>query len=180
MRRGIPARRSQAAGWARLLGGLALPVLALGVAGARIGLVPQAALPPVLIAGFALGLIALALAFYSLADIWNSGAEGASTAIAGIVYAAPVVVALGVFAAAAVGYPRLTDIATDVDDPPLFTAADAPRGRLDAAGSVLQRSAYPEIVSHLYPTLLTLPAASKARCRPRPSARMMKLSLRCR
>ena len=154
MRRGIPARRSQAAEWARLLGGLALPVLLLGVAGARIGLVPQAALPPVLVAGFALGLLALTLAFYSLADIWNSGAEGASTAIAGIVYAAPAVLVLGVVAAAAVGYPQLTDIATDVDDPPLFTASGAPLGKLDAAASTLQRSAYPEVVSHVYPAIL--------------------------
>lgn len=154
MRRGIPARSSQAAGWARLLGGLAVPVLVIGVAGARVGLVPQGALPPVLVAGFTLGFLALTLAFYSLADIWSSGAEGASSAIAGIIYAAPAVLVLGVVAAAAVGYPRLTDIATDVDDPPLFTASGAPLGRMDPADANLQRSAYPQIVPHLYPTIL--------------------------
>ena len=125
MRRGIPVRRSQAADWARFSGGLALPVLVLGVIGWRIGLVPQAALEPVLIVGFVLALLAVGLALFSLADIWKSGAEGARTAIAGLLYAAPVMIILGLVAAAAIAYPRLTDVSTDVDDPPLFRAPGA-------------------------------------------------------
>jgi hypothetical protein len=150
MRRGIPVRRSRAADWARFSGGLALPVLALGVLGTRIGVVPQGALEPVLIVGFVLGLAALGLALYSLADIWKSGAQGARTAIAGIVYAAPVLVILGLVAAAAIAYPRLTDVSTDVDDPPLFSAPGAPHGVLDSDRASVQRAAYPEIVSHDY------------------------------
>ena len=78
MRRGIPVRRSRAADWARLCGGLALPVLALGVIGTRSRAGPAD--------GGAAGAhrrvscsasLALGLAFYSLTDIWNSGAEGA-------------------------------------------------------------------------------------------------------
>jgi uncharacterized protein (DUF1499 family) len=151
MRRGIPIRRSRAAGWARLCGGLALPVLALGVVGMRSGIVPQVALEPVLIVGFVLGLAALGLGLYSLADIWNSGAEGARTAIAGLVYAAPVLVILGLVAAAAIAYPRLTDVATDVDDPPMFTAPGAPKSVPDTSRAAIQRDAYPEIVPHHYP-----------------------------
>lgn len=151
MRRGIPIRNSRAAGWARLCGGLALPVLALGVLGTRIGMVPQPALEPVLLVGFALGLAALGLGLYSLADIWSSGAEGAWTAIAGILYASPVLVILGFVAAAAIVYPRLTDIATDVNDPPLFIGQSAQRGAPDAGRLAVQAQAYPDIVPHFYP-----------------------------
>jgi hypothetical protein len=150
MRRGIPVRSSEAAGWARLCGGLALPVLALGVLGARIGIVPQEGLQPVLIVGFALGLAALGLAVYSLADIWYSGAEGARIALAGILYASPVLVILGLVAAAAIVYPRLTDIATDRGDPPLLIGQIAPGSKFDATRA-LQGEAYPDIVPHSYP-----------------------------
>jgi uncharacterized protein (DUF1499 family) len=154
MRRGIPERRSRAAGWARLAGGLTLPVLALSVAGARIGVVPQIALQPVVIAGFVLGFVALGLALYSLADIWVTGAEGARTAFAGIVYASPVLVTLGLVAAAAIAYPRLTDVSTDLEDPPRFFAPRAAHPAPDPARSAVQRTSYPTIVSRLYPLSL--------------------------
>jgi uncharacterized protein (DUF1499 family) len=154
MRRGIPERRSRAAGWARLAGGLTLPVLALSVAGARIGVVPQIALQPVVIAGFVLGCVALGLALYSLADIWVTGAEGARTAFAGIVYASPVLVTLGLVAAAAIAYPRLTDVSTDLEDPPRFFAPGAAHSAPDPGRSAVQRTSYPTIVSHLYPMSL--------------------------
>jgi len=151
MRRGIPVRSSRAAGWSRFCGGLALPVLALGVLGARIGVVPQAALEPVLVVGFVLGVAALGLGLYSIVDIWNSGADGASTAVAGIIYAAPVLVILGLVAAAAIAYPRLTDVSTDTGDPPLFDAPGAPPGGLDPHRAALQQDAYPALVPHTYP-----------------------------
>jgi hypothetical protein len=134
-------RRSRAAGWARLFGGLALPVLAVGVAGTRVGFVPDLAIEPVLVAGFLLGLLALGLACYSLADIWQSGAEGTWVALAGIVYASPVLIVLGLTVTAAFIYPRLNDVTTDVDDPPRFTDAGAPRAAFDAARARLQRDA---------------------------------------
>ena len=95
---------------------------------------------------------ALGLALYSLADIWISGAEGARVAIAGIVYASPVLVMLGLVAAAAIVYPRLTDVSTDLDDPPRFIAPGAAHGAPDASRSTVAASdAYPTIVPHLYP-----------------------------
>ncbi len=151
LRRGITIRRSRAAGWARLAGGLALPVLALSVIGSRLGMIPTFALEPALLVGFVLGLVAFGLAVYSLADIWVSGAAGARAAIAGIVYASPVLVIIGVVAAAAIVYPRLTDVTTDVNDPPLFSGVNAPRGAPDAESEALQLKAYPDIVPRLYP-----------------------------
>jgi hypothetical protein len=151
MRRNVTIRRSRAAGFARLAGGLALPVLLLGIVGMRVGLVPQQALLPVIVAGFTLGIVALGLAIYSLADIWISGAEGAGSAFAGIFYASPVLVVLGLIAAAATLYPRLSDVSTDLADPPRFFAPGGSHAAPDAAAVARQASSYPEIAPRVYP-----------------------------
>lgn len=151
MRRGIPIRRSRAAVWARHFGGLALPVLIIGVIGVRAGIVPQDALQPVLAAGFGLGLAALGLAGYALADIWVSGAGGARSAFTAIFYASPVLLILALVAAAAIAYPRMNDIATNLTDPPLFFADGAPLAIPSTSMRQVQRQAYPEVVPHLYP-----------------------------
>ena len=151
MKRGIPGRRSRAAGWARLVGGLALPVLVLGVAGARAGLVPEAAVPAVLGTGFPLGVSALGLAGYSLVDIWNNGADGVWIAIAGIVYASPALAVLALVAVAATLYPRLHDISTNPDDPPVFAVSDVPHPLPAPELVAAQREAYPKIAPRLYP-----------------------------
>src|SRR4051812_49142224 len=115
------ARRSRIAGWARLSGGLSLPVLVVAALGVRVGIVPGEALLPALVLGFGLGLLAVALAAYALADIWHSEAEGVGIAVLGIVYALPALAVLGLIVAAAFIYPRLTDVSTDLDDPPAFS-----------------------------------------------------------
>jgi len=122
MKRGILLRRSQAARLARLLGALALPVLVLTALGSRTGLVPGSALVPALGLGFALAVAALAAGIAALVDIWRSGAEGAGAAIAGMIYAAPVLLILSAIVAAAVLYPQRTEVSTDPVDPPQFVA----------------------------------------------------------
>lgn len=154
MRRGIPIRRSRAAGWARIFGGLAVPVLLLCVAGVRLGFVPPDALQPVLVAGFALGVAALGLACYALADIWVTGAGGARSAFIAVLYAAPALFFLAIIAAAAILYPRMNDIATNLNDPPLFFADGAPLAIPNSAVRQAQRRAYPDVVPHLYPAPL--------------------------
>jgi uncharacterized protein (DUF1499 family) len=149
MKRGIPIRRSRAAAGARLVGALSVPVIVIGALGSRIGLVPESGLIPVLILGFALGVLALALAIYAFVDIWNSGVHGAGMAIAGAIYALPCLLALGAVAAAAIAYPRLADISTDPVDPPAIEAlgdAPAPRG----PDPTLQGTAYPDIAPRIY------------------------------
>lgn len=148
--RRIPARRVRTADLARLTGGLAVPVLALGALGARAGLVPEAAVLPVLSAGFLLGAVGLALGIHALADIWRSGADGARAAIAGIVYASPVIAMLGLIAAAAIAYPRLTDVSTDVDDVPQLQALPQAPDRLGAAEAAVQRKAYPDLTTRTF------------------------------
>jgi uncharacterized protein (DUF1499 family) len=148
----MPIGRSRAASWARFLGALAVPVLAIAALGSRIGMVPPGALLPVLFAGFALGLVALGLSAYALIDIWTSGAEGAGAALAGIVYASPVLILLGGVAVAAVIYPRLTDVTTDIEDPPALEQPGDPAAvQPEPDRFALQREAYPDITPRLYP-----------------------------
>jgi hypothetical protein len=121
------------------------------VLGARVGVVPPYALEPVIITSFVLGVAALALAAYSLADIWVSGAEGLAVAMAGVVYALPVLAILGLVAGTAIVYPPLWDVSTDPDNPPSFSAAGTTRGTFDTEQAAVQRAAYPALVSHSYP-----------------------------
>lgn len=151
MKAGPPARRSRAAGWSRLIGGLALPVLVLAALGVRIGIVPESALIPVIALGFSLGLVALGLAAYALVDIWNSGADGAKSAIAAIVYAAPVLILVAAVAAAVIFYPPITEVSTDVFDPPVMLGvAGASGDRSEAERIALQAEAYPDLAPRVY------------------------------
>jgi uncharacterized protein (DUF1499 family) len=126
-------------------------VLVLAALGTRTGVIPAPALLPALVVGFVLGLLAFGVAVYALADIWNNGAEGARVAVAGIVYALPVLLLLGLIAAAAITYPRLTDVTTNPDDPPEFIRRGAPDGAPLRETAALQRQAYPDLVTRLYP-----------------------------
>jgi hypothetical protein len=149
MKRGILARHSRAAGWCRTIGGLALPVLVLAAVGSRIGLVPGPALLPVLILGFSLALLALAVGVFALTDIWRTGAEGAGSAIVGLIYAAPVLLILAAVAAASFYYPRLTDVSTDAADPPPFgVGSNAESGSPEQAE--IQAEAFPDVAPRLY------------------------------
>jgi hypothetical protein len=127
-----------------------LPVLVIGAFGARVGIVTTEAILPTLVVGFSLGILALGLGIYALTDIWNSGAGGARAAIFGMVYAAPVIAILGLISAAAVVYPRLTDISTDTEDPPLFVESGAGESRYDSTAAALQRAAYPAVTTRIY------------------------------
>ncbi len=151
IRRNITIRRSRAADWARIAGGLALPVLVIGVVGVRAGIVPQVALQPVLVAGFALGIAAIGLALFALADIWMSGVDGAGSAFMALFYASPVLVVLGLVTAAVIVYPRLSDVTTDVDDPPLFVEGGAAHKLPGPESVARQVAAYPQIVPRVYP-----------------------------
>jgi hypothetical protein len=151
MRERIPFRRSRAAGWARLAGGLSLPVLVLAALGSRGGFVPGEALVPLLVLGFGLAFLALALGVLALVRIWSSGAEGAVAAISGIVYALPALLLLGAVAAAAIVYPKLNDVSTDPDDPPAFADGREPAPDLQAEErAALQARAYPDLAAHEY------------------------------
>jgi hypothetical protein len=150
MRRGLPVRRSRIAWWSRLIGALALPVLAIAAFGARLGLVPGEAVLPLIVLGFALALLAFAFAAAALTDIWRSGAEAAGEAVAGLVYSLPVLLLLGLVVAASLVYPRLTDVSTDPNVPLALANPAAPEATPDEQRTALQLQAYPDLAPRFY------------------------------
>jgi hypothetical protein len=153
----LPVRRSRAARWSRFTGALAVPVLVIEAIGVRTGTLPTEAILPVLALGMALGVFALCFGLYALVDIWRSGSEGLGPAMAGILYSAPVLVLLAMLVGAAVIYPPLNDVSTDLDDPPDLSAlGGAEEEPLAPEFAALQVSAYPEL------TPGDIPAAHRA------------------
>jgi hypothetical protein len=127
-------------------------VLVIEAIGVRTGTLPTEAILPVLALGMSLGVFALCFGLYALVDIWRSGAEGLGPAVAGILYSAPVLVLLAMLVAAAVIYPPLNDVSTDLEDPPALPALDVAGGEPFAPESAaLQVSAYPELTPAIYP-----------------------------
>jgi hypothetical protein len=135
-----------------LIGVLSLPVLLLTALLTRTGIAPIEAHVPLVALGLGLGLLALAFAIYSLTDIWHSGADGAKSAIIGLLYSAPALAILALIAAAAVIYPPLADVSTDVMDPPELTEGGASLSDWTGESTAArQQEAYPELVPHRYP-----------------------------
>lgn len=119
----IPIRRSEAAGWARRVGALPVPVLVIAVLAHRGGFLPTDYLLGALAVGFVLALIAFGFSVYALADIWVSGSEGAGDAAAGFFYALPALLLLALIGVALVYYPPVNDVTTDLDDPPALSVS---------------------------------------------------------
>src|SRR5262249_31183766 len=89
--------------------------------------------------------------------IWRDGRKGARTALWGLFLGLVVLSLPAVGAWKVIAYPRLTDISTDLEDPPAFdgTGADrgaraVPLGAPTDAEAEMQRNAYPDIVPRHY------------------------------
>lgn len=121
---------------ARALATLSLMTLVVAVAMASIGQIPlQGALVALGMAAF-LALVALFLAGYGLRRIWADTGSGAWDAILAGIWALPVLVSVGLLTYVVTQTPTYPDIATNVNNPPTFTAfapQDGQRLPLDGA-----------------------------------------------
>jgi hypothetical protein len=124
---------SRAALWSRRLAWFALAVLLLALLVFRTGEPNWEGLAPVA-AAYLVVLLALLLSLMAFARIWQSGHRGI-----GMASGAFLLCLLMLAPAAYVGFkvatlPALTDISTDIDDPPAFSrsriALDARAGRV--------------------------------------------------
>ncbi len=152
---------SKSAVLSRRLAAFALAVALIGVAVARAGLDPPAALA---VLGGSLGLAggAIILALLAFVVIWRTGRQGAGQAAGGLFLALLLLAYPAYQIAKAAHLPRLTDLSTDIADPPVFSAsrvAQAARGEstprsVPAPLRKAQAQAYPKIL----PILLDLDA----------------------
>jgi hypothetical protein len=151
-------RRSALADWASRLAILALPVLTIAAIGHRVGMMEATPTYGVMAVGFSLAALAVIAALAAFEAIWRDGRKGLGPALRGFLLGLAILVIPAVGAWKIVSYPRLTDISTDLDDPPYFFAAYNNRPR-DANpispptddDATLQREAYPDIVPRYYP-----------------------------
>ena len=150
--------RSRLAGWSSYLAALAIPVLIIAAVGHRVGLMDVTSTYAVMALGFTLAAVAVIAALGAFVAIWREGSRGTGTALRGLIVGLAILVMPALGAWDVVTLPRLTDVSTDIADPPRFVAAlrargpeDAPIVEPDAAAAALQRSAYPDIVPRHYP-----------------------------
>jgi hypothetical protein len=101
----------------------------------------------------ALALGALLLFAFACAAIWRSGARGLGAAFGGLFLAGLTLAYPTYLAALAVRYPVLSEVSTDIADPPDFSRSRValaarrgftPKGVADAARAA-QRAAYPDV-----------------------------------
>ncbi|WP_407526731.1 DUF1499 domain-containing protein [Methylobacterium oryzisoli] len=144
---------TRAAPWSLRLAWFAVAVVGLSLLLVRD---PRAQTGPALVAlaaGVAVAVLAVLLAVGAFVRIWQEGARGLGTAVGGLLVAALVLAYPGYMAARGALLPKLTDVATDIDNPPAFSrsrAADAARGgrlppEVSPADRALQRESYPQV-----------------------------------
>lgn len=144
---------SRAAQWSVRLAWFALAVTLIAVALLRwqaVELVPGLVS---LAAGLALALAAVALSVLAFVRIWSEGRRGVRSAVAGLFIAVLILGWPGWQVAKALTLPAITDVTTDVENPPAFSRTravlESRRGRIppDPApeARMKQRAAYPQV-----------------------------------
>lgn len=154
MRRTLPPEPwSQAALWSRSVAIFAATVAVMSVALARVHLLEPASALASLGAAVALALVALLLVGAAGVVIWRTGRRGVGSAVGGAVIALLTLAYPAYLAVEALRLPVLSDISTDVADPPYFSLSRAayearkgfqPQG-IPPEAREAQRPAYPDV-----------------------------------
>jgi uncharacterized protein (DUF1499 family) len=143
---------SESALWSRRLAMFAAAVILTGLALARTGLDPVAVLA-VLGSAITIACLALLCAGAATVAIWRTGRKGVGLLLSGAFIAAVVLAYPAYLAYQAVRLPAISDITTDIDNPPSFSrsheALAARHGfvppSVAPAARQLQLDAYPDV-----------------------------------
>ncbi|MCW5695844.1 MAG: DUF1499 domain-containing protein [Bauldia sp.] len=142
---------SRLARWSARSALVAVVVLLAAAVGHRSAAFPAATALGLLAIGFVLALGAVVMAVAGLRGIWRDGRAGFRPAIAGLLLGIAVLAYPGALIWRVTTLPALSDIATDLADPPLF--ADAPSRRAPGPSqAALQADAYPQVTTRHYAT----------------------------
>jgi uncharacterized protein (DUF1499 family) len=151
-------RRSLLAVWAQRFSLIAVPVLIIAAFGHRAGMMDATPTYATMALGFSLAALGVIAAIAAFEGIWRDGRKGIGPALRGLLLGLLLLVVPVVGAWRLVTHPRLTDISTDLDDPPEFLLAlsnrpadAAPLDPPDEAEADLQQDGYPDIVPRHYP-----------------------------
>lgn len=154
MRRTLPPEPwSQVALWSRSVAVFAATVALLTVLLVRLGIIDPASALASIGASVALALVALLLVGAATVVIWRTGRRGVGAAVGGAVIALLTLAYPAYLAFEAVRLPVLSDISTDLANPPYFSLSRAayearegfqPKGA-GTRSRDLQRAAYPDV-----------------------------------
>jgi len=144
--------------WAQRFALLAVPVLIIAAFGHRAGMMDATPTYATMALGFSLAALGVIAAIAAFEGIWRDGRKGIGPALRGLLLGLLLLVVPVVGAWKLVTHPRLTDISTDLDDPPEFLLAlsnrpadAAPIEPPDEDEADLQLEGYPDIVPRHYP-----------------------------
>ncbi|BCP52649.1 hypothetical protein K32_12660 [Kaistia sp. 32K] len=145
-------REAGTANWALRLALLPIPLLIVAAVMHRLGQIETLPLFIVIAIAWGVALLALVLGVLAMRDIWRDGLNGFGPALAGSLLALVILAMPAFVVAEMIRLPRLSDISTDREDPPGFSAPGAvARPPADAAEGEAQTKAYPDIVARHYP-----------------------------
>ena len=111
---------SVAAVWSRRCAVMALPVAAFGLAFGRFGFTDMPNALAVFVSALMIAVLAIVLAGFAGVNIWNTGREGLGRALTGVVLALALLAWPSLLMLRSFHQPRLNDISTDIDVPPVF------------------------------------------------------------
>ena len=150
-------RRSNLAIWSARLAVVSIPVLIIAAVGHRADRLDATMTYGAMAVGFTIAALAVIAALAAFEAIWRDGRKGVRTALWGLFLGLIVLSLPAIGAWKVITYPRLSDVSTDLDDPPAFDRAVADRGPgaqpiADPSDdeAELQRDAYPDIVPRHY------------------------------
>lgn len=150
-------RSSRAARIARGLGAFSVVLFAVAVVGHRFGLVETIPFLGVLAIVGVLAVLAALFAGIAFARIWVYGHRGAGAAAAGLLLALTALAPYAVSAWRMAVYPPLSDVSTDLVDPPEMPVARRlrepgmnPIRPISQEAALLQTESYPDLVGRRY------------------------------
>ncbi len=144
---------SRPARWSRRVAVLAVAVLGGAIFAARTERIDVALSMAAVALAVALALAAIVLAAVGIANIWNRGERGVHPALFGLFVGLLLLLYPGYLAVLAFRTPQLTDISTDLADPPSFELLSKPRAEaghppgFPRRSAALQKAAYPGVAT---------------------------------
>ncbi len=153
---------SRAALWSRQIAWFALAVTLISVAVLRFGVVDLVPGFVALATGLGLAGLAIALALGAFLRIWTEGRRGVGAAVGGVLLAGLILALPAFYGLRGLLLPAITDVTTDVAEPPTFSRSRQAFAARDGhvppeqppEARVKQQEAYPQIA----PLSLDLPA----------------------
>lgn len=154
----IERRESRAARWAGRFALFGTVLLLMAGLSHRYGLLETVPFLGVLLIGCLVAAAGLVFAFAGFADLWERGDRGGRRALVAAVVCCLLLAPYALSAWRMMEHPQLSDVSTDLADPPPFPTLSGQRpplanrvGTIDAAAARLIREGYPDLVGRRYP-----------------------------